>query len=97
MQVVYDKLFALLKANQITQKDVKEDLNFSNGIFDKLRSNGYVTTETLGKLCEYLQCTPNDIMEIKFDDTLVNNYEAKRKERKEIKQQIAALQAKLKS
>ena len=96
MQIVYDKLFTLLKENNITQKDIKEDLKFSNSIFDKLRNNGFVTTETLGKLCEYLHCTPNDIMEIKFDEETVQIYDTKRKKKTEIRKQIAELQAKLK-
>jgi DNA-binding Xre family transcriptional regulator len=97
MQVVYDKLFDKLKAEGIQQKTLREELSFSNSVFNRFRHNEPVTTETIGKICEYLNCTPNDIMEIKFDNELVQLYEAKRKEKAEIEKQIAELQAKLKS
>ena len=95
MQVVYDKLFDKLKAEGIQQKTLREELGFSNSLFNRFRHNESVTTETIGKICEYLQCTPNDIMEIKFDQELIQIYEKNR--RKKIEKQIAELQTKLKS
>ena len=94
MQVVYDRLFALLKSRNITQKDVKTDLGFSNSVFDKLRINGCITSETIGKLCAYLQCTPNDIMEIQFDENDAT-YESMKQAK--IRQKIADLQKELKN
>lgn len=89
MQINYDKLFLLLKDKNISQRKIKEKLNFSNGIFDNLRHNKSVTMETIGKICEYLRVQPSDIVEIIYDD---NNAE-----KAKIEQQIAALQEKLKN
>lgn len=56
------------------QKTMREDLNLSGSILTRLKNNGAVTTETIGKICEYLHCTPNDIMEIKFDSEVASSY-----------------------
>lgn len=68
MQVVYYRLFQKMKNERITRKQMMEELGFSNSIFDKLNKNGYVTTETIGKICNFFRCQPNDIMEVIFDD-----------------------------
>lgn len=68
MKVVYYRLFQKMKNERITRKQMMEELGFSNSIFDKLNKNGNVTTETIGKICNFFRCQPNDIMEIIFDD-----------------------------
>lgn len=68
MQVVYYRLFQKMKNERITRKQMMEELGFSNSIFDKLNKNGNVTTETIGKICNFFRCQPNDIMEVIFDD-----------------------------
>lgn len=73
---------------------MREDLNLSGSIITRLKHNGAVTTETIGKICEYLQCTPNDIMEIKSDSEVASSYNEKHKEN--IKLQIEELQEQLK-
>ena len=94
MEISYQGLFDLLKNKGIMQKTMREDLSLSGSILTRLKHNGAVTTETIGKICEYLQCTPNDIMEIKFDSNVASSYNDKHKQA--IEAQIAELQAKLK-
>ena len=94
MEISYQGLFDTLKNKGIMQKTMREDLNLSGSILTRLKHNGAVTTETIGKICEYLQCTPNDIMEIKFDPETAFSYSEKHKSKLEA--QIAELQAKLK-
>lgn len=94
MEICYQGLFDTLKNKGIMQKTMREDLNLSGSIMTRLKHNGAVTTETIGKICEYLQCTPNDIMEIKFDSDIASSYNEKHKA--DLQQQIADLQAKLK-
>lgn len=86
MQVVYYKLFDLLKERGIMQKTISGDLKISGAVMQNLRHNKGVTTETIGKICEYLHCQPSDIMEVVYDD----NAEEKRKQ-----QQIAELEKQL--
>lgn len=95
MEISYQKLFDILKNKGIMQKTMREDLKLSGSIITRLKHNGSVTTETIGKICEYLQCTPNDIMEIKFDSCVASSYNEKHKEN--IEAQIAKLQEKLKN
>ena len=87
MQVVYDRLFALLKEREIIIKQFREDLNFSGSIITRLQHNGFVTTETIGKICNYLRVQPNDIMTVVFDDISYEEYEKQQK--------IAELEAEL--
>lgn len=94
MEISYQGLFDTLKSKGIMQKTMREDLNLSGSIITRLKHNGAVTTETIGKICEYLQCTPNDIMEIKFDSEVASSYNEKHKGN--IEQQIAELQEQLK-
>ena len=93
MEISYQGLFDILKKG-IMQKTMREDLNLSGSIITRLKHNGAVTTETIGKICEYLQCTQNDIMEIKFDSEVASSYNEKHKEN--IKLQIEELQEQLK-
>ena len=92
MKLKYNRLFEKLKADNIMQKTLLEDTNISGSIMQKLRHNEVVTTETIGKICEYLKCQPNDIMEVVFADN-----EAVNAEKLAIERQIAELQEKLKN
>lgn len=92
MQVVYDKLFDLLKANHIMLKTIKDELGLSNSTLDKLRHNGNITTENVGKICSYLKCTPNDIMEI-----VESEEEYKKNKKRELLLQIEELQKQIDS
>ena len=94
MEISYQGLFDTLKNKGMMQKTMREDLNLSGSIKTRLKHNGAVTTEIIGKICEYLQCTPNDIMEIKFDSNVASSYNDKHKQA--IEAQIAELQEKLK-
>lgn len=90
MKLNYSKLFEKIKRENITQQTLKKEASISGGTLDHLRKNEPVTMETIGKICEFLQCTPNDIVEIIFDE---NN--KGKKEKAELRSQIAALQKKL--
>ena len=99
MEIVYH-VFEKLKEEGIMQKTMREELNLSGSIITRLKHNGYVTTETIGKICEFLQCTPNDIMEVVYDadqhkqrqivDLQMKQAELQKKQ-VELEKQIAAL------
>ena len=91
MKISYDKLFDKLKSEGVTQKEIKEKLKFSNGIFDNLRHNKPVTTETIGKLCEFFMVQPSDIMQIIYENDVDNI------EKTKVQKQIEELQNKLKN
>lgn len=64
--IVYYKFYDYIKRNHIKLKDIINKTGISSATLANLGSNKSVTTETIGKLCNYLQCQPGDIMEYEF-------------------------------
>ena len=93
MKVEFNRLFEKLKENKITQKDFRNNAGVSGATMQKLLHNGNVTTETICRICDYFHCMPDEIMEFIPDE----NYEDKKQQKAEVKQQIAELQEKLKN
>lgn len=73
--------------------DLQNALNLSPSMTAKFTKNRIISTDTLNKVCEYLQVQPSEIMEW-IPDTEYNKANA---EKQAIEAQIAELQAKLKS
>lgn len=93
MKVEFNKLFEKLKAEGMTQAVFKKNANINSGTLNKLLHNGNVTTEIICRICDYFHCMPDEIMEFIPDE----NYEDKKQQKAEVKQQIAELQEKLKN
>lgn len=91
MRIEYNRLFAKLKENNITQKEFLS-AGFSGSTLNKLRNNQAVNTDTICRICDYFQCMPDEIMEFIPD----SDYTEKQKAKADLQQQIADLQAKLK-
>ena len=62
MIVFKDVLERLTAAGYTTYRIRKEKL-IPESTMQKLRTDGSVTTETLDKLCELLECQPGDLIE----------------------------------
>lgn len=60
-QIKYYKLFDMLNRQGKKKKDLLDIL--SPATVTKLSKHGIVTTDTIGRICEYLNCQPGDIME----------------------------------
>lgn len=63
----YTPLWNTMKAKNISQYKLINDYNFSTGTLDALRKNESVTIHTVDRLCQILNCTPNDIVQITKD------------------------------
>ena len=63
--IVYDKLWATMKENGITQYSLIKDYHISAGQLSRLRKNDNVSTHTIDVLCEILDCQPGDLMEFR--------------------------------
>lgn len=63
MPMHYGKLFEKLKQQGITTYRIRKDAIIPEGTLQKLRRNECVTTDTIGTLCELLNCQPGDLME----------------------------------
>lgn len=63
--IVYDKLWETMKKKGISQYRLIKEYHVSNGQLDRLRKNADVSTFTLNRLCEILDCHLDDIAEYK--------------------------------
>jgi putative transcriptional regulator len=63
MPIDYSKLFSLMKERGLTTYRIRKEKIIPEGTLQNLRNNSPVSTETIEKLCDALQCQPGDIME----------------------------------
>ena len=63
--IVYDRLWAKMKERGISQYKLIKDYGVSSRQLDRLRKNENVSTFTLNRLCEILDCNLEDIAEYK--------------------------------
>ena len=90
--IVYDKLGDYLKSQNMKYIDLQNALGLSPSMTAKFTKNRTISTDTLNRICEYLQVQPSEIMEWIPD----SEYEKANAEKQAIEAQIAELQAKLK-
>ena len=70
MYIDYSKLWKILIDKNMTKTELKEETGLSSRIIAKLSKNQVVTTDTLVKICTYLNCDIADIMECKEEKSL---------------------------
>ena len=63
--IVYDRLWQQMKIKGISQYKLLKEYGFSSGQLDRLRKNENISTYTLNRLCEILDCSLDDIAEYK--------------------------------
>jgi len=63
--IVYDRLWKYMKEKGVSQYKLIRDYGFSTGQLDRLRKNDNISTYTLDRLCEILDCSLEDIAEYK--------------------------------
>ncbi len=91
--IIYNKLSDYLKAKNMKYIDLQRELELSPSVIARFQKDRSVTTDTLNKVCEYLQVQPSEIMEWIPDA----EYEKANAEKQAIEAQIAELQKKLKN
>ena len=64
MAVCYDKLWKLMIDKKINKTQLCEKAKITTNAMAKLGRNEDVRVETLAKICNVLNCTMDDIMEI---------------------------------
>ena len=64
MAVSYKKLFKLLIDRDMKKKELKELSGIGNSTMTKLANNENVTVEVLAKICNALNCSMDDVIEI---------------------------------
>ena len=68
MAVRYNKLFKLLIDKEMTNAELAEKAGFSANIITRLKRNGYVSLESIEKICNVLNCGVDEILEFVSED-----------------------------
>lgn len=96
--IVYYRLDSLLKERNVTKTQLCKDTGISTNVISKISKNEGFKTETIDRLCEYLQVQPSDIMEwIPNEEYEKRQNEKQNAEKLAIEAKIAELQAQLKN
>lgn len=61
--ISFERLWLTLEKKNISQYKLIKDYGISSGQLDRLRKNGNVSTYTLDRLCDILDCGLDDIAE----------------------------------
>ena len=83
MYIDYSKLWQLLSAKNMTKTDLCRLTGISSRVMAKLVKCETVTTDTISRICEALDCDVGDIMECRANDGMTL-YELYRKFGKKI-------------
>ena len=68
MGVSYKKLFKLIIDRDMKKKDLRELAGIGNSTMTKLANNENVTMEVMAKICNALQVTMDEVVEITKDE-----------------------------
>ena len=63
--IIYDNLWKTMKKKNVTQYKMINEYGISAGQLSRLRNNDPVSTRTLDKLCDILDCKIDDIVTYK--------------------------------
>lgn len=72
MAVCYDKLFHLLIDKKISQAELAKGAGVSANILTRLKRNEYISMESAEKICRFLSCTLNDILDFSSENRTMN-------------------------
>ena len=64
MKVSYDKLWKIMKQNQMKKKDLAKAAEISSYTMTKLNQDKVISMDVLLKLCKIFHCDIGDIMEV---------------------------------
>ena len=67
MNVSYENLWNTMKKQDITTYTLIHRYGINPRTINNLKHNKGITVDTLGRLCEILNCTPNDIISFHKD------------------------------
>lgn len=71
MGVSYKKLFKLMIDRNIKKKDLKEMASIGNSTMTKLAKDENVTMDVMAKICNALNCTMDEIVEVLPDEEIM--------------------------
>ena len=62
--ISYKPLFVTLAKNGMTKSDLRTALNMGSGTIAKMAKNQYIGLENIDKICLYLDCKVEDVIEV---------------------------------
>lgn len=68
MAVSYKKLFHLLIKKNMTNAQLQKEAGFSANIITRLKRGGYISLESVGRICRVLNCGVDNILEYILED-----------------------------
>ena len=68
MKVCYDKLWKLLIDKKLKRTDLIKNANISSNVLARMGHEEPVSLDRIGKICEYLGCKVDDIIEINYEE-----------------------------
>lgn len=68
MAYKYKNIMEKLKETGVSQRELSRAGILSQSTMARLRANQTITIDTLDILCQLLHCTPNDIIEITYNE-----------------------------
>lgn len=73
MAVSYKRLFHLLIEKDMTNAQLQQKAGFSANIITRLKRNGYVSLESIERICRVLDCGVDDLLEFTPEDNESDN------------------------
>lgn len=70
IMITYTRLWETMKKKGITKYALIHTYGVSSGQIQRIRENRYVSTHTIERFCEILNCQVQDIMEYSEDEIL---------------------------
>lgn len=71
MDVSYKKLFKLMIDRDMKKKDLKKMASIGNSTMTKLAKDENVTMDVMAKICNALNCTMDEIVEVLPDEEIM--------------------------
>lgn len=68
--IIYDRLWETMKEKGMTQYRLIKYYGFSAGQLGRLKRNAYVSTHTIDVLCTILNCSAEDVLEFRLDQSI---------------------------
>ncbi len=65
--IIFDRLWETMSKKGVSTYELREKCGIDSKTIRRLRANENMETKTLGKLCQYLGCKIEDIMEFQAE------------------------------
>ena len=68
MAFIYKDILGKLKSVGLSQNTLRDTGLISQSMITRIRQNQSITLDSIDVLCQLLHCTPNDLIEIEYNE-----------------------------